>query len=151
MLKVKQIICTIKIIGFTTAFTLWVLHAFYCINCTCLDHAPGFFYLGVPQTDPDNSAQGAKSKNCLGRTSSGPVGPSHAKDGVYAMISLDFIIRRPFWGGPHLLNRGILYFFSFLILCPKILLSKRFEISFGMSGLLVSVNDAADRSRTYEK
>ena len=44
MLKVKQITSTIKIIGFTTAFNLWVLHAFYCTNCTCLDHAaaPGF-------------------------------------------------------------------------------------------------------------
>ena len=57
----------------------------------------------------DNSAQGSKSKNRLGRPSSGSLVAIHAKDGVCVMISLDFIIWRPFWGGPHLLNRGILY------------------------------------------
>ena len=56
----------------------------------------------------DNLAQGSKLKNRLGRPSSGSLVAIHAKDGVCAMISLDFIIWRPFWGGPHLLNRGIL-------------------------------------------
>ena len=56
----------------------------------------------------DDLAQGSKSKIRLGRPSSGSLGPIHAKDGVCAIISLDFIIRRPFWSGPHLLNRGIL-------------------------------------------
>ena len=44
----------------------------------------------------DNSAQGSKSKNRLGRPSSGSLVAIHAKDGVCAMISLDFIIWRPF-------------------------------------------------------
>ena len=46
--------------------------------------------------------------NRLGRTNSGPLGPIHTKDGVCAMIILVFSVTRPFWGGPHLLNRGIL-------------------------------------------
>ena len=48
----------------------------------------GFFF--------NNLAQGLKSINRLGRTSSGPLGPIHAKDGVCAMIILVFSVTSPF-------------------------------------------------------
>ena len=101
MIKSKQIIAqTLSLAWMATGDPLyWAYRGDFLISTpepNYLKKSLIFFYLGVPQTDPDNSAQGAKSKNRLGRPSSGPLGTIHAKDGVCAMISLDFIIRRPF-------------------------------------------------------
>ena len=54
------------------------------------------FLLGGTGDRPRKFGSGVEIQKSFSRPSSGALGTIHAKDGVCAMISLDFIIRRPF-------------------------------------------------------